>query len=112
MARPSANDFPQEALDLYDPKIRAPLLIHNGALDQRIVEGAPAFEKALTEAKKPFQSFVYPGANHGFHNDTTPRYDEAAAQLSWKRTLDFFRTLLAPKPEREKPEAENSKKDG
>lgn len=93
-------------------KIRAPLLIHNGELDQRIMEGAPAFEKALTEAKKPFQSFVYKGANHGFHNDTTPRYDEASAKLSWKRTIEFFRTHLAPKPELEKPEPEKPEKDG
>ena len=75
-------------------KIVAPLMIHNASLDTRIVGGAPAFEAVLKEHKVPFEAFVYEGANHGFHNDTTPRYDEAAAKLAWKRTLEFFRKYL------------------
>jgi len=77
------------------PKIKAPLQIHNASLDQRIMEGAAPFEKALQENKKPFEAFVYEGANHGFHNDTTPRYDEAAAKLAQKRTVEFFKQQLA-----------------
>jgi carboxymethylenebutenolidase len=75
-------------------KIKAPLLIHNAGLDKRILDGAGAFEKALKESGKPFEAYVYAGANHGFHNDTTPRYDEAAAKLAWKRTLGFFKQHL------------------
>jgi len=77
------------------PKIKAPLLIQNAGLDKRILAGAAPFEKALKENKKAFESFVYPGVNHGFHNDTTPRYDEAAAKLAWKRTIAFFKKQLA-----------------
>ena len=77
------------------PKIKAPLLIHNAGLDQRILAGAPAFEAALKENGKSFEAFVYEGVNHGFHNDTTPRYDEAAATLAWKRTIEFFKKHLA-----------------
>lgn len=81
--------------DLADvPKIDAPLLIQNAALDQRILEGAAPFEQALKEHGKAFESFVYEGANHGFHNDTTPRYDEAAAKLAWQRTIAFFKQHL------------------
>ncbi len=76
------------------PKIKAPLLIHNAGLDRRILEGAPAFEKALKENGKSFESFVYENVNHGFHNDTTPRYDEAAAKLAWQRTIAFFNRHL------------------
>jgi len=76
------------------PKIKAPLLIHNASLDKRILEGAPAFEKALKKNDKTFEAFVYEGVNHGFHNDTTPRYDEAAAALAWKRTIEFFKKQL------------------
>lgn len=82
--------------DLEDvAKIKAPLLIHNASLDKRILAGAPAFEKALKENNKPFEAFIYEGVNHGFHNDTTPRYDEAAANLAWKRTITFFKKQLA-----------------
>ena len=77
------------------PKIKAPLLIHNAEFDGRILAGAPAFEKALKENDKTFEAFVYEGVNHGFHNDTTPRYDEAAAELAWKRTIEFFKKHLA-----------------
>lgn len=76
------------------PKIKAPLMIHNAALDTRIMAGAPAYEAALKENGKKYQAFVYEGANHGFHNDTTPRYDKAAAELAWKRTIDFFKENL------------------
>lgn len=77
------------------PKIKAPLLIHYGALDDRINEGWTAFEAALKSAGTRYQAFVYEGANHGFHNDSTPRYDAAAAQLAWSRTVDFFKANLA-----------------
>ena len=72
------------------PKITAPLLIQNAGLDKRILAGAPAFEAALKEHGKSFEAHIYPGVNHGFHNDTTPRYDEEAAELAWKRTIAFF----------------------
>ena len=72
------------------PKITAPLLIHNASRDERILAGAPAFEAAMREAGKSFEAYVYDDTNHGFHNDTTPRYDEAAAELAWQRTLAFF----------------------
>jgi carboxymethylenebutenolidase len=82
--------------DLNDvAKIRAPLSIHNASLDARIMAGAAPFEKALKDNKKDFEAYVYEGANHGFHNDTTPRYDDAAAKLAWKRTIAFFRKHLA-----------------
>jgi carboxymethylenebutenolidase len=81
--------------DLADvPKIKAPLLIHNASLDKRILDGAAPFEKALKAADKTFEAHVYQGANHGFHNDTTPRYDEDAAKLAWKRTVAFFKQHL------------------
>lgn len=76
------------------PKIQAALLIHYAALDERINAGWPAYEKALKDNKKPYAAYIYEGTNHGFHNDTTPRYDEAAAKLAWQRTLDFFNKNL------------------
>ncbi|MDD2046781.1 YghX family hydrolase [Pseudomonas putida] len=76
-------------------KIKAPLLLHYGELDTRINEGWPAYERALKATGKTFEAYFYPGANHGFHNDTTPRYDEAAAKLAWERTLAWFRRYLA-----------------
>ena len=72
------------------PKIKAALLIHDASLDERIIKGWPAYETALKASKKEFTHHLYEGANHGFHNDTTPRYDEKAAKLAWSRTLDFF----------------------
>jgi carboxymethylenebutenolidase len=72
------------------PKIKAPLLLHYGELDTRVNEGWPAYEAALKENKKDYAAFIYPKANHGFHNDTTPRYDKEAAELAWKRTIDLF----------------------
>ncbi len=76
------------------PKIKAPLLLHYAALDTRVNEGWPAYETALKENKKEYKSYMYANANHGFHNDTTPRYDKAAAELAWKRTIDFFNEKL------------------
>ncbi|QYK40833.1 MAG: dienelactone hydrolase family protein [Paracoccaceae bacterium] len=76
-------------------RIRAPLLIHYAELDTRINEGWPAFEAALKAAGVPYEAHIYPGVNHGFHNDSTPRYDEAAAKLAWDRTVAHFRAHLA-----------------
>ncbi|HNV03573.1 MAG TPA: dienelactone hydrolase family protein [Vicinamibacterales bacterium] len=75
-------------------KIRAPLLIHYAEHDPRINAGWPAYEAALKAAKVPYTAHVYPGTQHGFNNDTTPRYDEAAAKLAWKRTIEFFNAHL------------------
>ena len=77
------------------PKIKGSLLIHYAELDTRINEGWPAYEAALKKASVSYEGFIYPGVNHGFHNDSTPRYDEAAAKLAWKRTVEFFTQKLA-----------------
>ncbi len=74
--------------------IRAPLLLQYAALDTRITAGWPAFEAALKANHVAYAAYVYEGTNHGFHNDTTPRYDEAAAKLAWQRTLDFLERYL------------------
>jgi carboxymethylenebutenolidase len=71
-------------------KINAPLLIHYAGVDERIDAGWPAWKAALDRDHVRYQEYTYPGVNHGFHNDTTPRYDEAAAKLAWSRTLAFF----------------------
>jgi carboxymethylenebutenolidase len=76
-------------------KIKAPLLANYGELDTRITSGWPAFDAALTATKVPHEGYVYAGANHGFHNDTTPRYDEAAAKLAWERSLGWFKKYLS-----------------
>lgn len=76
------------------PKIKAPLLLHYAALDTRITDGAEAYEAALKVNGKEYTAYVYPNVNHGFHNDTTPRYDKVAAELAWKRTIDFFKEKL------------------
>lgn len=76
------------------PKINAPILLHFAELDTRVNEGWPAYEAALKEAGKTYEAHIYPGANHGFHNDSTPRYDEAAAKLAWDRTLEWFGRYL------------------
>jgi len=75
-------------------KIQAPLLLHYAALDKGITDGWPAYEKALKADRKVYEAFVYPGVNHGFHNDSTPRYDEAAAKLAWDRSIAWFRKYL------------------
>ncbi len=84
-AQPSAADT---------AKIKAPLLIHYGGLDERVNAGWPAWKQALEANHVKYAEYVYPNANHGFHNDTTPRYDEAAAKLAWERTLAFFKEHL------------------
>jgi carboxymethylenebutenolidase len=84
-AQPSAEDT---------AKIKAPLNAQYGELDTRITSGWPAFDAALTAAHVTHEGHVYKGANHGFHNDTTPRYDEAAAKEAWQRTLDWFNKYL------------------
>ncbi len=76
------------------PRINAPLLIHYAEHDERINAGWPAYKEALEAAGKEFAVHFYPGTNHGFHNDTTPRFDAAAAELSWRRTIEFFRENL------------------
>ena len=81
-----------EAKDV--PRIKAPVMLHYGELDTRINEGWPAYEQALKSASKTYEAHIYPGANHGFHNDSTPRYDEAAANLAWDRTLGWFQRYL------------------
>ena len=75
-------------------KIKAPLLIHYAGLDERINAGWPAYETALKANNVKYEAFIYPNVNHGFHNDTTPRYDEASAKLAWQRTVDFFNKNL------------------
>ena len=75
-------------------KIKAPLLLHYASLDKRIDDGWPAYEEALKANHATYTAYFYEGANHGFHNDTTPRYDEAAAKLAWQRTIEFFNKYL------------------
>lgn len=78
------------------PKIKAPLMLHYGGLDERINAGIPAYREALEKNGKSFEIFVYEGVNHAFNNDTSAaRYDKAAADLAWSRTTDFFRKYLA-----------------
>ncbi|WP_299204457.1 YghX family hydrolase [uncultured Tateyamaria sp.] len=77
------------------PKIEAPLLIQMGELDERINAGWPDFEAALQANDKVYEAHIYEGANHGFHNDSTPRYDEAMAELAWERTIGWFNTYLS-----------------
>lgn len=77
------------------PQIEAPLLLQYAGLDERINAGWPEYEAALKEHGKSYEAHIYPDVNHGFHNDTTPRYDEAAATLAWDRTLAFFGAHLS-----------------
>jgi carboxymethylenebutenolidase len=77
------------------PKIKAPLLIHYAETDPRINEMWPGFETALKAAGLPYQAYIYEGTQHGFHNNSTPRYHEVSAKLAWERTVAFFRTNLA-----------------
>ena len=84
-AQPRAEDVAQ---------IKAPLLIHYAEHDDRINAGAAAYEAALKASHVKYQLFTYPGTQHGFNNDTTPRYDKAAAQLAWQRTIDFLKKNL------------------
>jgi carboxymethylenebutenolidase len=81
-----------EAADV--PKIKAALLIHYAGLDERVNAGWPAYEAALKASQVNYTVHFYDGVNHGFHNDTTPRFDAAAAKLAWQRTLDFLNQTL------------------
>lgn len=90
-AVPFYGGQPTEDVD----KINAPLLLHFGELDKRVNEGWPAYEAALKEHGKRYEAYMYENANHGFHNDTTPRYDREAAELAWKRTIEFFKKKLS-----------------
>ena len=74
--------------------IKAPLLLHYAEKDERITSGWPAYETALKAANVKYEAYVYPGVQHGFNNDTTPRFDEAAARLAWQRTIAFFNQKL------------------
>lgn len=82
---------PTDAVD----RIKAPLLLHYAENDPNINAGWPAYEAALKAQGKVYEAYIYPGTNHGFHNDSTPRYDEAAAKLAWDRTVEWFRKYLA-----------------
>ena len=75
-------------------KIKAPLLLQYAELDTRVNAGWPAFEVVLKKNKIDYEAYIYPKVNHGFHNNTTPRFDKEAADLSWKRTIDFFKDKL------------------
>ncbi len=77
------------------PNIKAPLLIHYAEVDERVNAMWPAYETALKAAGAQYQAYIYPGTQHGFHNNSTPRYQEAAAKLAWERTVAFFRKNLA-----------------
>ena len=76
------------------PKIKAAVLVHHASMDKRLIDGWPAYEAALKANGIRYNGYVYEGAQHGFHNDTTPRYDEAAAKLAWQRTLEVFKKNL------------------
>lgn len=76
------------------PRIWAPVLLHYAALDERVNAGWPAYQAALDAAGTTYEAHIYQGANHGFHNDSTPRYDTEAAELAWSRTIDWFRKYL------------------
>ena len=76
------------------PRIKSPLLLHFAELDERINKGWPAYEEALKINKKDYTAHIYKDCNHGFHNDSTPRYDEKNANLAWSRTIDFFNKNL------------------
>lgn len=76
------------------PRISAPLQLHYAELDTGVNKGWPEYERALKENNKEYTMYMYANANHGFHNDTTPRYDKDDAQLAWQRTIDFFKQKL------------------
>ena len=83
----------QAPLDLA-ADIKSPLCIQNASTDARILEGAPAYEEVLSRVGVEFEAHIYEGASHGFHNNTTPRFDESAANLAWSRTIEFFNSKL------------------
>ncbi|TBU77430.1 dienelactone hydrolase [Pseudomonas daroniae] len=76
-------------------RIKTPLLLHFAETDPNVNDTWPAYEAALKAAGKTYEAYIYPGTNHGFHNDSTPRYDEAAAELAWERTIAWFKRYLA-----------------
>jgi carboxymethylenebutenolidase len=90
-AVPFYGGQPKENID----KINAPLLLQFAGLDKRVNAGWPAYEEALKKYGKKYTAYTYPDVNHGFHNTSTPRYDKDAAELAWKRTIDFFKIHLA-----------------
>ena len=89
-AVPFYGGQPKEDID----KINAPLMLQFAGLDKRVNEGWPAYEEALIANNKEYVAYIYPDVNHGFHNTTTPRYNKEAAELAWKRTIDFFNINL------------------
>ena len=92
----AAVPFYGRAAKLIDvPRIRASLLIHSAELDKRLMPAVGPYSKALQAAGIDFESHIYAGAHHGFHNYSTPRYDEGSAQLAWQRTIEFFKTKLS-----------------
>ena len=90
-AVPFYGSQPTEDID----KINAPLMLHFAGLDERVNAGWPAYEEALKANGKKYEAFTYPDVNHGFHNTSTPRYDEPAAELAWGRTMEFFKKYLS-----------------
>ncbi len=90
-AVPFYGGQPKENID----QINAPLMLQYAGLDKRVNEGWPAYEAALKAAKKDYVAYTYPDVNHGFHNNTTPRYNKEAAELAWSRTIDFFKKNLS-----------------
>ncbi|MEM7484936.1 MAG: dienelactone hydrolase family protein [Bacteroidota bacterium] len=89
-AVPFYGSQPTENID----EIKAPLMLQFAGLDERVNAGWPAYEKALKQHGKDYVAYTYPDVNHGFHNTSTPRYDKEAAELAWKRTMDFFKEKL------------------
>lgn len=89
-AVPFYGTQPKEGIE----QISAPLLLQFASLDERVNKGWPAYEAALKEANKEYQAYIYENVNHGFHNNSTPRYDKEAATLAWNRTIDFFKEKL------------------
>jgi len=89
-AVPFYGGQPKEDID----KIKAPLLLHFGELDTRVNAGWPVYEEVLKSQGKEYTAHIYTNANHGFHNDTTPRYDREASELAWNRTIEFFQKKL------------------
>ena len=90
-----AAGIPAAAATAEGPKIKSPLLVHYAENDPKINEMWPAYEAALKASKASFEAHIYPGTQHGFHNNSTPRYSEPAAKLSWERTVAHFKKNLA-----------------
>ena len=90
-AVPFYGGQPKEGVD----NINAPLMLQFAGLDERVNAGWPAYEEELKQSGKAYQAFTYPDVNHGFHNTSTPRYNEEAAELAWGRTMEFFKKHLS-----------------